>query len=264
MNKNAPLINQNAPLYEVLRNASEEELAKIADLITDSGKGRASLDDKVKNQIYTAQHFKRLAPIVDILEREIRRFGSNSVATFFGSELISYPEMVVDVAKKIGAKFYKDDCVSKIEFAILELMLGAALKGKTSTEIKEMLRQSGCNVSDEIGKSLSGVTNTKVILDTVVKFLGPYQLSRIMAASVTPTVFTASTITATTAFGVVRAPAMLNPIGLALGVVWGAYGLSGPAYRVTIPVVTTVAYIRQTQIKFQIDRFCMELKQLCQ
>ena len=74
-------------LPDLLANASSADLNVLADLITDNGNGRVALDSKVKTTILARQAKGTLQSIPDVLDAEIRAFGSNSIATLFRYEL---------------------------------------------------------------------------------------------------------------------------------------------------------------------------------
>ncbi|ORM50872.1 hypothetical protein HA41_17595 [Pantoea conspicua] len=57
-----------------------------------------------------------------------------------------------------------------------------------------------------------------------------------------------------------RTPALMNPIAAVISAAWVTYDLTGPAFRITIPAVVRIAYIRQAYIRQKTDNFCQELK----
>ena len=79
------VVPRNRSLVDLLSNASSADLDVLADLITDNGKGRVALDNKVKATILNRKGQGKLQSIPDVLEAEIRSFCSNSIATLFRS-----------------------------------------------------------------------------------------------------------------------------------------------------------------------------------
>lgn len=107
------------PLPDLLSSASSADLNMLADLITDNGKGRVALDRKVKSTILSHQAKGTLQSIPEILDAEIRAFGSNSIATMFRSGGVSYLELATDVAKKLDGKLSKDLDILDIEEVVV-------------------------------------------------------------------------------------------------------------------------------------------------
>lgn len=79
-----------------------------------------AIDSKVKATILNRKAQGKLQSIPDVLEAEIRSFGSNSIATLFRSNGVEYIELTTDVAKKLDGKpgsstdFYACDIMSWI------------------------------------------------------------------------------------------------------------------------------------------------------
>ena len=106
-------------LPDLLANASSADLNILADLITDNGNGRVALDSKVKSTILARQAKGTLQSIPDVLDAEIRAFGSNSIATLFRSDGVSYLELATDVAKKLDGKLSGDFDILDIEKTVV-------------------------------------------------------------------------------------------------------------------------------------------------
>jgi hypothetical protein len=119
----ATVVPRDLPLIDLLSKASSDDLNVLADLITDNEKGRVTLDSKVKITIRNHRAKGSLQSISDVLEAEIRAFGSNSIANMFRSSSVSYLELASDVAKKLDGKPTASDDV----FAIEEIVMRQAL-----------------------------------------------------------------------------------------------------------------------------------------
>ena len=259
---NQKLINQDRDLDELFQIASHEELSAIADIITDSGRGRLSLSEDVKRDIIDHQSKRSLSKIATLLSREIRAFGSNTLASVArGGKPVEYQEVALDVAKKLGVKdLPKDASCVNIEFSILVAILTKSLKDKTPEEISKMLKESGCEFDNSVQAVIKSTTNLEMLIRSLTTSSNALSLAKMISGALTPSLATGGAVYLSTGF-VARAPAMFNPLGMALAAVWAGYDMSGPAYRVTIPAIAHIAFIRQTQINFEIERSRMELRQ---
>jgi len=106
-------------LPDLLASASSADLSVLADIITDNGNGRVALDSKVKTTILARQANGTLQFIPDVLDAEIRAFGSNSIATLFRSEGVSYLELATDAAKKLDGKLSDAADIFEIEEVVV-------------------------------------------------------------------------------------------------------------------------------------------------
>ena len=240
--------------------ADVEDLDVLVDYITDNGEGRLALDSDVCKQLvdcrkihlYTETDRKQIAD-------EILLFGGNSLAnvyrelvnkTLLGSLLpgaeptTDYETVVKDVAKQAGATFGEKDDVITTENAIVLKIFKQALEKMTEIERKKVM--------DELG-----ITNINLL--TGASFLGvaAATMAARPAAIASLSVFsTVATAISTQMLGraVVAGPAILGgralaalagPIGIAVGTLWTLAGLSSPAYRVTLPCVVQLAFMRQ-------------------
>jgi uncharacterized protein YaaW (UPF0174 family) len=112
-------INTDFDLINVLKASEESDLAILADFITDSGKGRVSLDNVIRGQIDTFKRFETLNKNIDLIAKEIQEFGGNSIANFFRGKGVSYRETLEDVASHMKVKYENSDTVDSIELKIL-------------------------------------------------------------------------------------------------------------------------------------------------
>ena len=216
------VVPRNRQLSDLLSSASSEELEVLADIITDSGKGRVALDSKVKSTILGHQAARTLQSIPEVLITEIRAFGGNSVANAIRSSGVSYRELIVDVAKELGGKPSDANDIFDIEQIVLDraiskhrphagVLTGAALLTQTAQIVKSLLSAAGAFRGFAARSSVASVSG----------FLG-----RRVLPLATPTF-----------------------IATAAGLV--IYQVTAPASRITVPAVIQIARIRQ--IRFEKD-----------
>ncbi|MCX4177382.1 MULTISPECIES: hypothetical protein [Paraburkholderia] len=232
-------------LSAVLQVADNEDLDILVDHLTDSGKGRSTLSTVCCQQLLACRsagvygHSDR-----NLMADEIRLFGGNSVAnTMRGGEGASYHEIVGDAAKHLKLDVHGSESVPYVEAQILRRLLLDALDGMSDAQRRSTLSDVGLG-------DLPGTTRAEVASALREAPLhGDVRLN--VAAFVAD-----STATSVLGRGIaVGAKAGLAPTiagGLALGtafiplaLVFGVVALASAAYRVTVPCVIQVAYIRQ-------------------
>ncbi len=219
------VVPRDRPLSDLLSNASSADLEVLADLITDNGKGRIALDSSIKTVILNRQAQGNLQSIPDVLESEIRAFGSNSIANLFRSDGVNYIELVTDVAKKLDGKPSDTDDIYALE--------GIAISQAAQKYIKE-----GPSI-----EALSGAAVTALIGQIV---------STLVATAVTAAGIAATGGVAGIASAIGGRLATLVAPPLAAGVAGATiFQAASPAFRVTVPAVLQVAKIRR--IRYEAD-----------
>ncbi|MDP5130176.1 MAG: hypothetical protein NWQ54_04800 [Paraglaciecola sp.] len=254
-------VDQDRSLEELLRVASKDELSEIANIITNNGKGRLSLDKGVLKIIEKRKRLNELHLSNDLLANEIRAFGSNTIANSLRRSMpVSYHEVLCNVAKKLGVKkIDKNSPAIDVEIEVLIALLRKAFDKKTVEEIRSLLKQGNCELDPKTRKLIDNATDKEALLQMLKTSISTYGLAKLIATALPSSVLAAGKVFALKAM-VFRTPGLINPLGLALSAAWATYDISGPAYRVTIPAIAHIAFIRQTQIKFEIERAQMELK----
>lgn len=254
-------INQNRSLEQLLTIASRDELSEIVNIITDNGKGRLSLDKDIRLKLEQAQKAEKLNQLAGLIAYEIRAFGSNTIANSMRKEPVSYIEVLCDVAKKLGVKKLNAKAPEVvIEQEVLIALLGKALDGKSAEERSVLLAKGSGELDSKTRELIAKATNKEALLQILKTSFNTYGISKLVATALSGSLVTAGQVFAVSTV-VARVPALINPLGLALSAAWATYDMSGPAYRVTIPAIAHISFIRQTQIKFEVERAQMELKQ---
>lgn len=258
------LIDKALPLDALLRQAAPADLAALADIITDSGRGRLSLKEEAKKSILLHKRQQTLHTIAPTLAEEICAFGGNTVVNAFRQKnALAYGVVARDVAKKVGAKVNKTVDVAGIERAIIETVLLKSLKGGKKEEMAALFKTHQLNIDHEQVNQLLKQGKANDVLSLLMSSCGPYAVSKMVNAAMLPALKLAMKAGLPTLGKVIagRAPTMLNPVAAVLSAAWMTYDLTGPAYRVTVPAVVRIACIRLANIQQQADTFCRELRQ---
>jgi len=253
-----------ASLSTILLNADTEDLDVLVDYITDSGKGRISLDNEICAKLVKAKdNVDYGVDARKLIESELRRFGGNTVANLlrdvkslvggfgplFGSapdtaeNAVAYDEIVRDVAKHLKVKFDTYAGTPEVEDGILKSLLIASFEKMTAAEREQVLKD--LDIPDAAALAARGATAVGAgILAATLTSAMAYQLSSIVAMS-TMRALLGRTLTMSAASIVARPITILaGPIGWAVTGAWALADMASPAYRVTVPCVVQIAYMR--------------------
>ena len=234
-----------------LSHASNDDLLVLCDIVTKETDGTFRISETLSNtQSYRRCYPENVKEMLPELIHEFRLFGGNSVLNFFRGEGPEYSDILRDVANKCNVSF--NNATSKdehIELMLLGKLIKDALDNASDGELRQMMQ--------ELNLQMPRFSRHKVIL-YLEKLWKSHDIGGFMLlTSVTSAVLTRLTgIAIGTVAGITLSrltAAMLGPIGLILTSLYCAINFAGPAYRVTIPAVIQIAYIRQ-KIKFNLKQ----------
>ena len=172
---------------------------------------------------------------------ELQCFGGNTFVNFFrGGEGVPYREVLCDVCDKLKVNYNSDASISVIEMNLLCKILINALDEMDDEQMKELI--------DNLDIKVNHFTKQAVVAALQMMILqtgfSPYKISVIVANAVARTLLGRG-ISVVGNAALTRAISIFaGPVGIALNALWLAVDIAGPAYRVTIPAVIQVAYIR--------------------
>lgn len=234
-------ITTDFDLINVIKSAEENDLAILADFITDNNKGRISLDSSIRSQIDTFKRNKSLKENSDLLIKEIQEFGGNSIINFFRGNGVEYREILSDVADHMKVKVVKTDGVEDLEVKIILAVAMKSMEKMSANEQENFFRTISGGKVTGLGPGaiaalqalvLAGGFGTYMLATTVANAVARQLIGRGLAFGATSSLMQGISVFA-------------GPIGWALTATWAAYDLANPAYRVTVPCVIQIAYMRQ-------------------
>jgi len=236
-------------LNDLLDEAEAADLGVLVDYITDNGAGRFSLKDDVCARLSRCRHNDKYTKSDrKLIATEIRLFGGNTLVNLFRKEGIPYRELLEDVAAHLKVQFRKHDAIAAIELGVLETIFSHAWEKMTEAERKDLLEHLRMGHATGTGPAATA----GALLGIQASGLAAYQLSAVVANSVARTLIGRGIPLAANAAMARTFGALLGPIGWVVTGLWSIADLASPAYRVTVPCVIQIAYIRQKTL----SRFC--------
>ena len=237
-------------LDPILREATNEELGVLHDIVM------TKLSETLSSEDTYQAHHPDHRQYADLIAREIRDFGGNSIATAIRGEGPPYRKIVCDVAKTIEAPFNRALPIEDIEEAILVTMFANAFEKMSEAERLALL--------DELGKSSwvarkymsalkdgSAITSRAILklLQAILKADGfaSHALMLIVADGVVKGVIGRGLPWVANAALARGMGIATGPIGLSLTALWALIQIAGPSYRVTVPSVVYIAWLRKSQ-----------------
>jgi len=251
-------------LADLIDNAEVADLCTLTDYITDKGKGRSALSGESCKTLVDAKEASYFDPKSRaLLVEEIKRYGGHSIMNILrGGEGVAFREMAGDVARHMGIKTSKDqDCVT-VEMLIIMKMFEQSFKEMSEEQREEAFKEFGGTYTRGTGPAAFAALQ---ILIRQAGF-GAYKVALIVVNAVAKAMLGRGLALAGNAVLVRGLSLFSGPVGWALTAGWALYDLGSPAYRVTVPCVLHIAYMRQkeaarmcpkcgTQVR-PTDKFC--------
>lgn len=213
-------------LVQLLLNADKGDIDLLIDYVTNTGKFGFSMSDNVKAVLQDAK--RQDIPdeeTLRLLVRELQHFGGNTFVNLFRRNGVNYSEIVDDVASHLKMKVQATASVEEKEALIIDCVFTSSWKKMSDDERSQILRDMGIN-------------------DSASMDIPVWQRAALVANSLAQT--TAGKVLPLIAgLGIGRVLGVLTgPVGLAITGLYTAYDISNPAFRVTLPCVVQIAWIR--------------------
>lgn len=226
-----------------LGTLSSEELDDLVRILTYDKDGEKRFSEFLTQSEKYKQHYPNHIMYWEEIGEEIQLFGGNSFANLFrGGKGVLYREILYDVCNKLKVNFNKSAPTEIIEDCLLQKILYDALNKMSPEQIKELSMELGIdNFTNLSGQALSGV------FQAIFQAGGfaSYKLTLIIANAIAREL-TGRGLTFAANHTLTKTMSILTgPIGWTITGIWTAFDLASPAYRVTIPAVIQVAYLRK-------------------
>lgn len=237
-----PII-EDPDLADVLLNASDDDIGLLIDVITDNGSGRVAVSNAVTRQLAAAKVSGPDELARALIAEELSRFGGNSMMNFVrGGKGVRYLEIASDVMDRTGApKTFGIHCAA-MEMAVIGKVLEQSLSRMSDQDKATLFQSMGAPYRVGMGPA--------ALAALIATLGGPgiasYRLAALVASTTMSSLVGRGVILAAGSSTLGRGLAVLaGPLGWAITGIWTAFDLASPAYRVTVPCVIQIGYMRQ-------------------
>ena len=224
-----------------LSSCENEDLRVLCDILTHDRLGNI----RITEQLTATDEYNRNYPedmlfLVPQISNELLKYGSNTLATFWHNEPDSYEIVLRRVCKQMDVRTMEQDSVAKMEHNLLTTLCQDTLNKMSERELRLLANENGIPDKTLTRQALTAallmaIRTSRAVLTRIAARIIQYIVEIITVRGVA----TAGIETATRAVS-----SALGPIGwIALGA-WTVYDISSPAYRVCVPAVLQVAYMR--------------------
>lgn len=228
---------------QFLNKASNDDLRLLSDIVVRDKEGNFRLtEDLSGTDVFRNNYPLNIKGMLPELINELRLFGGNSIANFFRGEGPEYSEILRDVADRNDVSYNRYATDEMVEQYLLQKLFNDSLTGASDDELKKMLEELGYPTTNFARQAAmatlmaawkAGGFQSYILLVSVVNAVMKFLVGRGLSLAANAALSRMASI-------------VMGPIGWVLTALWTFIDVAGPAYRVTVPAIIQIAYIRQT------------------
>lgn len=231
------------PDLEFLGSLSSKELDDLVKLLTHDKDGETRWTEQLTSNEKYKNYYPEHTQYWQEIAEEIQLFGGNSFSNLFrGGRGVLYKEVLCDVCDKLKVNYNKFSSTNQIEDNLLMKILQDSLEKMSPEEIKALATELGLDNQQFTTPQL--MTSAFLAVFKAGGFKS-YQLTLIIVNAVMKALLGRGLTLASNAALTRVAAILTGPIGWAITGIWTAIDIAGTAYRVTIPAVIEIAYLRK-------------------
>ena len=223
-----------------LEEVPSDDLHYLVEILTKREEGGSRVTEELTQSQEYLLHSPDHHKYWELIAAEIQCFGANTFMTMFRGEGVLYEEVLQDVCDKMDVNYNKNASVQSIEMNLLMKVLENSMAEMSPSELKKVCKDLDLKTTTYTSEAVV------VALQTAIRMGGfaPYKVAVIVANAVVKTLIgrglsIAANVTLTRVMGI-----FAGPVGWILTAGWTLIDIAGPAYRVTIPAVIMIAYLR--------------------
>lgn len=232
---------RNDPDLAFLEQVPSSNLGQLVRILTKDKDGSPRLTEELTMH----DRYKESSPdhheYWDLIAGEIQCFGANSFATIArGGKGVLYREVLTDVCDKMKVNYSDASPVDVIEFNLLMKVLVDSMAEMSPEDLKRFCDDLNIRPTSFTAEAIA------IAIQIMIKsgrFLA-YKIAVIVANAVAKALVGRGLSVAANAALTRSMAIFVGPIGWAVSAIWLLVDIAGPAYRVTIPSVILVAYLR--------------------
>lgn len=225
---------------EFLQDCSSNDLEELVLILTRTKDGAERLTEELTTEERYSQYYPDHSEYWDLIAAELQSFGGNTFMNKIRGEGVLYRELLTDACNKMKVNYNSSASVEVIEMNLLMKILTDSIEEMDTEELRTIVEDLNLKTTDLSKQAVIAA------LQAGVRFSGffAYQMALIVANQVAKALIGRGLSLAANA-GLTRTISVFaGPIGWVLTGLWTLIDIAGPAYRVTIPCVIQVAFLR--------------------
>lgn len=219
---------------EFLQHVSNEQLEILVSYLIKDKDGKKRYTESLTSNSEFKQAAGNYQKVWRLIATEIQLSGGDSIVNFFRNTGVLYREILIDVCKKLNIKNLDyHEKTEDIEKKLISELFSKAWEEFSESEREELKKELDINPNASLSDVLRRAGATSVI-SYQISYIVAAMMARSMSGPIV-TVFTGRV--AAFALGPIVAGLSLLPV------------ISGPAYKVTVPLVIQISAMRQEYLQ---------------
>lgn len=244
----------NENIISVLERADNEDLKTLCDIITLGKNGTPRISDSLtKTSVYKRNYPHNIEALIPGLVRELSLYGGNSVVNFFKGEGSDYSAILRKVAKRLKVSFRQTQSDEVIEGYMLQKLFDDMSDSLTDEQLRIMAREFGVKPLRYSRQAMVAALQVAIRRGGIYGLTWSMNVANVVARQAVGRGVAALATGSVLSRGL---SVLTGPIGWTLTAAWTAYDIAGPAYRVIIPAVIYIAYLRQKNQMLALPEYC--------
>lgn len=129
---------------EFLSSCRNDDLRTLCDILTHNSKGELRISEELTNSnAYLLCYPMRMNMMAREIGEELRKFGSNTIKTFYNNDADSYEKILKRVCKKLKVKTNEGDTVTAMEKRMLFTVCEQAMARMGEDELRDLADAAG-------------------------------------------------------------------------------------------------------------------------
>lgn len=234
-----------------IKDCNNEDLKILVDYITKDENGKTRFSESLTSKEYYKQNYpNNIAAFSDEIIDELLRFGGNTLMNIIRGRGVSYKELLCDVCDKMKVNYNKKSPVEVIENNFLQTILINSLENMSRDEMKNLIDTMDIRTAGYGKQAMTAAIQAAILNGGFT----PYKMAVIVANAVAKSLLGRGLTLAANAALVKAMNIFAGPVGWGVSILWTLVDIAGPAYRVTIPAVAQICYMRRFSQKLLTDK----------
>ena len=228
---------------QFLQYCNNEDLRALCDILVYDNKGELRLSESLSiSDSYLSCYPDNMRGMWRDLAAELQCYGGNTLLNLFRhGHGPKYESIVYDVCQKMGVENVgKHDTAEDMEQKLLIAVSSKAMEEMTEEQIRAVMEECGVKGYDYTRTGLlAALLTLRLVNKGVFAYVIDAILKMLMEILMVRGIIRAGFGLLSRGVGV-----LCGPVGWIILTGWTLWDIMGPAYRVTIPAVIQVAYMR--------------------
>lgn len=232
----------NDNLISVLKHADNEDLKTLCDIISLGKDGSPRISDSLtKTEVYRRNYPHRMESLLPAMMKELGLYGGNTFVNIIKGRGADYSTILRKVAKRLKVSFRDSQSDEVIEGYMLQKLFDDISDRLSDEELRAMATEFGIKPMRYSRQAIVAALQMAIRRGGIYGLTWSMNLANVVARQALgrgAAAFASGSVLS-------RSLSVLaGPIGWALTAAWTAYDIAGPAYRVIVPAVIQIAYLR--------------------